>query len=51
MTVDVTDPSTRSRTAPTSGVITRYFYNAVNLGVQLEATHVHAHARGTTLPA
>jgi hypothetical protein len=40
-TVDVTVLNQKPNRT-TSGVITRYFYNAVNLGVQLEATHVKA---------
>ncbi len=46
VTVDVTILNQKPNRT-TSGVITRYFYNAVNLGVQLEAAHVRA-ARGST---
>ena len=49
VTVDVTALNQKPNRS-TSGVITRYFYNQVNLGVQLEATHVKASRGGTALP-
>ena len=49
VTVDVTAVNQKPNRS-TSGVITRYFYNEVNLGVQLEATHVRASRAGSNLP-
>ena len=48
VTVDVTAVN-RKPNAVTGGVITRYFYDGVNLGVQSEATHVRATQDGTAV--
>ncbi|HEY5435328.1 MAG TPA: hypothetical protein VIK13_08840, partial [Candidatus Limnocylindrales bacterium] len=48
VTVDVT-ATNRKANSVSGGVITRYFYDGVNLGVQPEATHLRATQDGTAV--